>query len=95
MLLCLSKYSPFGRYPSHARMWMAPIRSGLVDQKLNDYEGSMDDWHCFLDDTRTCYGVDMSILTKPFAEEQKKWYLQVCPSNRVPLDVTSFLFSMF
>ncbi|KAF8034440.1 hypothetical protein BT93_C0676 [Corymbia citriodora subsp. variegata] len=70
-------------YPSHARMWMAPIRSGLADQKSNDYEGAMDDWHFFLEDTRISYGVDMSILTKPFAEEQKKWYLQTSLWNNL------------
>ncbi|KAL5836082.1 hypothetical protein ACOSQ4_015579 [Xanthoceras sorbifolium] len=63
-------------YPSHARMWMAPIRSGLGDKKINDYEGAMDDWYSFVKETKTVYGVDMSVLTKPFSEEQKKYYLQ-------------------
>ncbi|XVE98276.1 hypothetical protein REPUB_Repub03eG0091700 [Reevesia pubescens] len=63
-------------YPSHARMWVAPIRSGLVDQKKNDYEGTMDDWYGFLEDTKDHYGVDMSVLTSPFSEEQEKYYLQ-------------------
>lgn len=67
----------FCRYPSHARMWLAPIRSGLGDQKKGDYEGAMDDWICFLGETKTYYGVDMSVLTKPYSEEQKKYYLQV------------------
>lgn len=58
-------------------MWMSPIRSGLVDQKMNDYEGSMVDWHNFLNGTKTYYGVDMSVFTKPYGEEQQKYYLQV------------------
>lgn len=66
----------FGRYPSHARMWMAPIRTGIVDHKLGDYESTMDDWHHFVDETKTYYGVDMGTLTKPFSEEQRKYYLQ-------------------
>ncbi|KAK9269767.1 hypothetical protein L1049_001545 [Liquidambar formosana] len=73
-------------YPSHARMWLAPIRSGLADQKRSDYEASMDDWHCFLNETKTYYGVDMGVLTRAFSEEQKKYYLQVFllhPSIRV------------
>lgn len=37
----------------------------------------MDDWYNFMNDTKTNYGVDMSVLTKPFSEEQKKYYLQV------------------
>ncbi|PWA62940.1 protein arginine N-methyltransferase PRMT10 [Artemisia annua] len=63
-------------YPSHARMWLAPIRSGLSDHKMSEYEGCMDDWHGFVKETRTYYGVDMSVLTKPFSEEQKKYYLK-------------------
>nr|GLL20536.1 protein arginine N-methyltransferase PRMT10 [Ipomoea trifida] len=63
-------------YPSHARMWVAPIRSGVGDQKKIDYDGAVDDWHHFVNDTKTHYGVDMSVLTKPYLEEQKKYYLQ-------------------
>lgn len=63
-------------YPSHARMWMAPIRTGIVEQKLGDYQSSMGDWHNFVDETKAFYGVDMSTLAKPFAEEQRKYYLQ-------------------
>jgi protein arginine N-methyltransferase 1 len=47
-------------YPSHARMWMAPIRTGIVDQKLGDYQSAMGDWHNFVDETKAFYGVDMS-----------------------------------
>ncbi|KAJ8751584.1 hypothetical protein K2173_016831 [Erythroxylum novogranatense] len=63
-------------YPSHARMWMAPIRSGLGEKKKSDYVEAMDDWYGFMEDTKTHYGVDMSILTKSFEEEQRKYYLQ-------------------
>jgi len=55
---------------------MAPIRTGIVDHKLGEYESTMDDWHNFLDETKVSYGVDMSALTKPFSEEQRKYYLQ-------------------
>ncbi|KAI3802976.1 hypothetical protein L1987_31123 [Smallanthus sonchifolius] len=63
-------------YPSHARMWLAPIRSEVGDQKTIDYEGCMDDWRNFVTETKSCYGVDMSVLTKPFSEEQRKYFLQ-------------------
>lgn len=63
-------------YPSHARMWVAPIRSRLVDQKMNDYDAAMEDWCSFVDETKHSYGVDMSVLTGPFTEEQKKYYKQ-------------------
>lgn len=56
---------------------MSPIRSGLVDQKMRDYDGAMADWSGFIKETEAFYGVDMSALTKPFDDEQKKYYLQV------------------
>lgn len=37
----------------------------------------MDDWYNFVDETKVDYGVDMSIFTKPFTDEQRKYYLQV------------------
>ncbi|MBA0719251.1 hypothetical protein Golax_006948 [Gossypium laxum] len=70
-------------YPSHARMWVGPIRSGLVDQKKNDYEAAMDDWYGFLEDTKDYYGVDMSVLTRPFSNEQEKYYLQTSLWNNL------------
>lgn len=70
-------------YPSHARMWMAPIRSGFVDKKMSDYEGAMEDWYAFVDETKTYYGVDMSVLTNPFTEEQRKYYLQTSIWNNL------------
>ncbi|XP_019432103.1 PREDICTED: protein arginine N-methyltransferase PRMT10-like [Lupinus angustifolius] len=70
-------------YPSHARMWMAPIRTGIIDHKVADYQSAMDDWHGFVDETKTCYGVDMSTLTNPFSEEQRKYYLQTSLWNNL------------
>ncbi|XP_039071700.1 protein arginine N-methyltransferase PRMT10-like isoform X1 [Hibiscus syriacus] len=70
-------------YPSHARMWVAPIRSGLADQKKIDFKGTMDDWYGFLEDTKDYYGVDMSVLTIPFSEEQEKYYLQTSLWNNL------------
>ncbi|KAI8570856.1 hypothetical protein RHMOL_Rhmol01G0070000 [Rhododendron molle] len=70
-------------YPSNARMWLAPIRSRLADHKMSDYEGSMSGWCSFLDETKAYYGVDMSVLTKPYSEEQKKYYLQTSLWNNL------------
>lgn len=70
-------------YPSHARMWVAPIRTGLADKKNDDFRGTMDDWYCFLNETKNCYGVDMSSLTKPFKEEQSRFYLQTSIWNNL------------
>ncbi|KAF8406976.1 hypothetical protein HHK36_006097 [Tetracentron sinense] len=82
-VMAFPKSSGFVRYPSHARMWVAPIRSGLGDQKTSDYESSIHDWECFLNETKTYYGVDMSVLTKPFCEEQRKYYLQTSLWNNL------------
>ncbi|GLJ35076.1 hypothetical protein SUGI_0705680 [Cryptomeria japonica] len=70
-------------YPSHARMWLAPIRSGQGEQKLLDYENAVTDWNNFIEDTNDFYGVDMSILTQPYCEEQKKYYLQTSLWNNL------------
>ncbi|XP_041004852.1 protein arginine N-methyltransferase PRMT10-like [Juglans microcarpa x Juglans regia] len=70
-------------YPSHARMWVAPIRSGLVDQKVSDYRETMEDWYNFTNEIKTNYGVDMSVLTKPFSDEQRKYYLQTALWNNL------------
>ena len=69
---------------------MAPITSDIIDQKRNHYEGAMGEWHSFVDDTKSSYGVDMSILTDPFREEQRKYYLQVC--SRIVLKGLIFTF---
>ncbi|MCL7036282.1 hypothetical protein MKW94_016603 [Papaver nudicaule] len=70
-------------YPSHARMFVAPIRSGLGDQKMSDFESCMGDWSNFLKETKTYYGVDMSVLTNSFGAEQKKYYLQTSIWNNL------------
>ncbi|CDP03411.1 unnamed protein product [Coffea canephora] len=70
-------------YPSHARMWLAPISSKLANQKMSDFDGTIDDWYNFVDETKTYYGVDMSIFTKPFTDEQRKYYLQTSLWNNL------------
>nr|CAD1822179.1 unnamed protein product [Ananas comosus var. bracteatus] len=63
-------------YPSHARMWVAPIRSGLGDQKIDDFEREMNEWHNFVDETEAHYGVNMNALTKAYVQNMKKYYLK-------------------
>ncbi|EFJ04382.1 hypothetical protein SELMODRAFT_267887 [Selaginella moellendorffii] len=63
-------------YPSHARMWFAPIKTKLVEQKNQEYQKSLADWSYFAQELNEAYGVDMSTLTMPYHEEQKKYYLQ-------------------
>ncbi|XP_010533181.1 PREDICTED: protein arginine N-methyltransferase PRMT10 [Tarenaya hassleriana] len=70
-------------YPSHARMWLAPIVSAQADRKKCDYDAEMDDWHNFSDEIKNYYGVDMSVLTKHYSHEQEKYYLQTAIWNNL------------
>ncbi|KAJ6829758.1 protein arginine N-methyltransferase PRMT10 [Iris pallida] len=70
-------------YPSHARMWIAPIRSGLGDQKMNDFESAMNDWRSFVAETDANYGVNMNVLTKAYKEENRKYYLKTSLWNNL------------
>ena len=62
-------------FPSHARMFLAPIRSGTARQKQCEFEDSCAGWDEFVDSTRTNYGVDMSVLTETFEQEQTDFFL--------------------
>ncbi|KAG8093965.1 hypothetical protein GUJ93_ZPchr0012g20760 [Zizania palustris] len=63
-------------YPSHARMWLAPIRSGLGDKKMEGFDIAMHDWNHFVADTVSYYGVNMNVLTKAYRAENEKYYLK-------------------
>ncbi|TVU12692.1 hypothetical protein EJB05_46346 [Eragrostis curvula] len=63
-------------YPSHARMWLAPIRTGLGDKKMEDLDIAMDDWGQFVGETQAYYGVNMNALTKAYRAEHEKYYLK-------------------
>jgi len=58
-------------------MWVAPIRSGLGDQKKNDFDSAMGDWYNFVAETETNYGVNMNVLTKAYREEHARYFLKV------------------
>ena len=65
------------RYPSHARMFLAPMQTSLGERKLQEYQHAMSDWGRFTEDTSDQYGVDMRVLNDPYREEQRKYFLQV------------------
>lgn len=58
-------------------MWVAPMRTSLGEHKLQEYQNSMGDWNRFMADTNDHYGVDMAVLSSPYREEQRKYFLQV------------------
>ncbi|WZZ72441.1 hypothetical protein YC2023_083811 [Brassica napus] len=53
-------------YPSHARMWFAPIKSNMADPKKNDLDGAIADWDNFSDEIKTYYGIDLERFNKYF-----------------------------
>lgn len=61
-------------YPSHARMFMAPIRTPLTNQRQADYKGALYGWEEFLLDMKQYYEVDMTCLSSDYDKEQKEYY---------------------
>ena len=61
-------------YPSHARMFLAPIVEVGTAHGDRDYENAMADWNGFIDETAAAYGVDYSCLTSSFEREQRQYY---------------------
>lgn len=63
-------------YPSHARLFIAPIRTQLTRQRGGEYMNSMTGWSEFLQDMKSYYDVDLSSLTKDFEKEQREYFCQ-------------------
>lgn len=53
------------------------MQTSLGEHKVQEYHNSMSDWSHFLHETSSQYGVDMSLLTDPYRQEQRKYFLQV------------------
>ncbi|CAK0783778.1 hypothetical protein CVIRNUC_006978 [Coccomyxa viridis] len=63
-------------YPSHARLYLALMRSQNTQQRVNDFQGAMEGWADFAQDMRHFYGVDMNCLDNSYRREQKEYYLE-------------------
>ncbi|GMH33416.1 hypothetical protein BSKO_01250 [Bryopsis sp. KO-2023] len=61
-------------YPSHAKMFLAPIRSQLSTQRHVDLQSAVDGWTYFGQDMQKLYGVSMDVLTPDFCKEQQDYY---------------------
>ncbi|XP_024383890.1 protein arginine N-methyltransferase PRMT10 [Physcomitrium patens] len=70
-------------YPSHARMWLAPMQTNLGERKMQEYQHAMDDWSRFTQETLDQYGVDMGVLNTPYRAEQQKYFLQTSVWNNL------------
>ncbi|GFR40027.1 hypothetical protein Agub_g562 [Astrephomene gubernaculifera] len=62
-------------YPSHAAIYLAPIRSNLVNQRTSEFQNSMEGWAEFLQEMRHYYQVNLDCLSDPYRSEQKDYYL--------------------
>ena len=74
-------------------MWLAPIKSGLGEHKMQEYDNSMHDWTNFSQNTRHAFGVDMTALSNSYKEEQTKYFLQVRLLSYVPRGTKAAVFA--
>lgn len=44
---------------------------------MDDFDSAISDWHNFVSEIETHYGVNMKVLTKAYKEEQERYYLKV------------------
>jgi hypothetical protein len=49
-------------YPSHAAIYVAPIRSSLANQRTGEFQGSMEGWAEFLQEMKHYYQVGACAL---------------------------------
>ncbi|PNW75848.1 hypothetical protein CHLRE_12g558100v5 [Chlamydomonas reinhardtii] len=62
-------------YPSHASIFMAPIRSNLAAQRTSEFQNSMEGWAEFLHEMQHYYQVSLDVLSDGYRSEQKDYYL--------------------
>jgi protein arginine N-methyltransferase 1 len=62
-------------YPSHATIYMAPIRTQQAMQRMTDFRASMEGWAEFLGEMQRYYGINMDVLSDDFHSEQKDYFL--------------------
>lgn len=61
-------------FPSHANMYLVPIRSQVPYQKQAEYQGAMSQWHAFVNEMYSYYRVDLHCLSQDFEKEQRDYY---------------------
>ncbi len=63
-------------YPSHAQMYIAPLNMEQASLKrFNEFSNAMDEWTCFVAETKDMWGVDFSCLGNSFRTEQEQYSL--------------------
>lgn len=58
-------------YPSHARMYWAPIQATKASEHVEEYHKIMEHWEWFATDMKKLYGIDMTALTDAYDREQE------------------------
>jgi len=62
-------------YPSHARMFYAPIRTNSSQQRRAEYQNLLEGWQEFEGEMLDYYGVDLSCLGEAYDKEQRDYYI--------------------
>ncbi|KAF6257552.1 protein arginine N-methyltransferase [Scenedesmus sp. NREL 46B-D3] len=62
-------------YPSHARMFLAPMRTNASAGRINDFQNSMYGWSEFIKEMKGFYQVDLDCLSEAYRSEQKEYYM--------------------
>ncbi len=58
-------------YPSHAKMFWAPIKTTSTQEHLEEFHKIIEHWDWFTVDMKSLYGIDMGVLTDTYEREQK------------------------
>ena len=62
-------------YPSHANMYLTPIKTHGSQQRVADFHNSMEGWAEFLVEMRNYYQVDLDCLSESYRKEQKDYFV--------------------
>ena len=62
-------------YPSHANMFLTPIKTHGSQQRVADFHNSMEGWAEFLVEMRNYYSVDLDVLSESYRKEQKDYFI--------------------
>jgi protein arginine N-methyltransferase 1 len=63
-------------FPSHASVYLAPIRMGHHARQQGQHDEAVEDWYGFVDETQSLYDLDLSCLNKQFEDETVDYFLQ-------------------
>ena len=63
-------------FPSHANVYLAPIRWGTHERQSDQHDDAIEDWYGFVDETKALYDLDLNCLNEQFEEETKEYFLQ-------------------